>query len=80
MNKKEKKLKYLKEIFNTLKNDADNLRRNFINITEKEDFGKYYNIKIGEINMDLINFKFKLEMTEDSLNYDIRILEKNYKK
>lgn len=71
MNEQERNLKLLRKLIDGIKSDIGRNREYFLNDTREIDFGKFYNGKIGEINMALLEFGKVLEILIDGLTSEI---------
>lgn len=71
MSEKEQNLKLLRKLIDGIKSDISRNREYLLNDTREIDFGKFYNGKIGEINMALLEFGKVLEILIDGLTSEI---------
>ena len=74
MNEKEQNLKLLRKLIYILKIDVKSNRESFIEDTTEVDFGEFYNEKVGEVIMALLEFKNVLEELIDGLSSEIQRL------
>lgn len=74
MNEKERNLKFLRKLIDNLESEIIRERRNFINDTTGTDFGEFYNKKVGEISIALLEFKNVLEKLIYGLSSEIKKL------
>lgn len=74
MNEKEQNLKLLRKLIYILKTDVKSNRESFVEDTTEIDFGEFYNEKVGEITMALLEFKNVLEKLIDDLSSEIQRL------
>lgn len=75
MNEKEQNLKLLRKLIYILKTDVKSNRESFVEDTTEIDFGEFYNEKVGEITMALLEFKNVLEKLIDDLSSEIQRLQ-----
>lgn len=74
MNEQEQNLKILRKLVYILKIDIKSSRENFVIDTTEIDFGEYYNEKVGEVTIALLEFKNVLEKLIDGLSNEIQRL------
>lgn len=75
MNEKERNLKYLRKLIDNLKSEINRERENFIADTTGLDFEEFYNKKVGEISIALLEFKDVLKTLIGGLNKEIQRLQ-----